>query len=121
MVKAFETFTDWTPSWENSFSAINRIPDETIIITAEYSIKKVGLIVYYPLVNWIMTILVDPKYRRMGVGSALIRELLNQINGKVDKIKYLNIQSEDEELINFLKKSGFELLTAQFEMKYELN
>ena len=117
----FETFTDCTPSWENSFNAIKRIPDEIIIIDAEYSINKVGLIVYYPLVNWIMAVLVDPKYRKMGVGSALFSELIKQVDGKVDKIKFLNIQSEDEDLINFLKASGFELMTAQFEMKYELN
>lgn len=117
----FETFSDWPPSWENSFEAIKRIPDEIIIITAEYSINKVGLIVYYPLLNWIMALLVDPKYRKMGVGSSLISELIKLINGKVDEIKFLNIQSDDEDFIFFLKASGFETLTAQFEMKYDLN
>ena len=120
-IDEFETFADWTPSWENSFNSIKRIPDEIITIAAEYSINKVGLIVYYPLLNWILAFLVDPKYRKMGVGSALISQLIDQVNGKVDKIKFLNIQSEDEDLITFLKESGFELMTAQFEMKYELN
>lgn len=117
----FETFSDWTPSWENSYNAIKRIPDETIIIDAEYSINKVGLIVYYPLINWIMALQVDPKYRKMGVGSALISRLLDELNGKTDQIKFLNIQSEDEDLIAFLKASGFEVMTSQYEMKYELN
>lgn len=116
----FETFSDWTPSWENSFSAIKRIPGETIIIAAEYSINKVGLIVYYPLTNWIMALLIDPKYRKMGVGSVLIEELIKRINGEADKIKFLNIPSDDEEFINFLKSSGFEVMTSQFEMKYKL-
>ncbi len=117
----FETFSDWTPSWENSFNAIKRIPDEAIIIAAEYSINKVGLIVYYPLISWIMALLVDPKYRKMGVGSALIGEVIKRINGDTDKIKFLNIPSDDEEFINFLKSSGFEEMTSQFEMKYKLN
>ncbi|RLC24717.1 MAG: hypothetical protein DRH21_05060, partial [Deltaproteobacteria bacterium] len=117
----FETFADWAPSWENSFNAIKRIPDETIIIDAEYSINKVGLIVYYPLTNWIMALQVDPKYRKMGVGSALIGKLIDEINGRTNQIKFLNIQSEDEDLIAFLKANGFELMTSQYEMKYELN
>lgn len=117
----FETFSDWTPSWENSSNAIKNIPDETIIFGAEYSINKVGLIVYYPLLNWIMALQIDPKYRKMGVGSALIGKLLDKINGETERIKFLNIQSEDEDLISFLKASGFELMTSQFEMIYELN
>lgn len=116
----FETFADWPPSWENSFNAIKRIPDETNIIGAEYSINKVGLIVYFPLVNWIMALQIDPKYRKMGVGSALIAELIDTIKGETEQIKFLDIQSEDEDLINFLKASGFELMTSQYEMKYEL-
>lgn len=120
-IDEFETYSDWIPSWENSFNAIKRIPDEVIIISAEYSIKKVGLIVYYPMLNWLMTLLVDLKYRKMGVGSALLKKLIKQINDKVDVIKFLNIQHDDKDLINFLKASGFELLTGQFEMKYKLN
>ncbi|MCD4683683.1 MAG: GNAT family N-acetyltransferase [Bacteroidales bacterium] len=121
IIDYFETFADWTPSWENSFSAIKRIPDDVLIIEAEYSINKVGLIVYYPTLNWIMAFLVDPKYRKIGVGSALIKKLIDEINGSVDIIKFLNIQSEDEDLINFLKASGFELMTGQYEMTYKLS
>lgn len=117
----FETFNDWVPSWENSFSSIKRIPDEVIIISAEYSINKVGLLVYYPMLNWIMAFLIDPKYRKMGVGSAMIHELISQLNGNVTMLKFYNIQSEDEDLISFLKTSGFEEVVAQYEMRYKLN
>jgi len=121
MIDDFETFADWTPSWENSFNAIKRIPDEIKIIETEYSINKVGLIVYYPTLNWIMAFLVDPKYRKMGVGSALLERMLEQINGTVEQVKFLNVPSEDEDLIDFLKASGFELLTGQYEMMYHLS
>ncbi len=57
----------------------------------------------------------------MGVGSALLERMLKQINGKVEQIKFLNIPSDDEDLIDFLKASGFELMTGQYEMKYELD
>ena len=39
-VEYFDTFSDWIPSWENSFNAIKRIPDEVLVLEAEYSINK---------------------------------------------------------------------------------
>lgn len=119
-IHKFESISDWVPSWENSFNSINRIPDDLVILEAEYSINKVGLIVYYPTLNWIMALLVDPKYRHMGVGSALLNELKNLLNGHADMIKFLNIQSDDDDLTTFLKQSGFEYLIGQYEMKYKL-
>ncbi len=70
----FETFADWTPSWENSFKAIKRIPDDVFIIEAEYSINKVGLIVYYPTLKWIMAFLVDPQIPKDGCGFCSVRK-----------------------------------------------
>jgi ribosomal protein S18 acetylase RimI-like enzyme len=120
-ISDFETFADWLPSWENSFGAVRRIPDEVIIISACYSIKKVGLIIYYPALKWIMNILVDPVYRNMGVGTALLEKLLAKVVDKQDKIRFLNIPDTDYALNEFLERSGFKLLTKQYEMVLELN
>jgi ribosomal protein S18 acetylase RimI-like enzyme len=119
-VEDFETFADWQPSWENSFSAIQRIPDDLIIISATYSIKKVGLIIYYPALKWVMNILVDPVYRNMGVGSALIESLLSKLNGQTSEIRILNIPANDYLFNEFLNESGFDLFTKQYEMTLEL-
>jgi hypothetical protein len=56
----------------------------------------------------------------MGIHSALLNHLVKQLEGKVEMVKLLNIQSDDENLITFLKQSGFELLTGQYEMKYKI-
>jgi GNAT superfamily N-acetyltransferase len=119
-IDKFQIFSEWRPSWENSFTAMKRIPVDIDFYSAEYSINKLGLIVYYPCLNWIMALLVNPEYRNMGIRSALLNHLVKQLEGKVEMIKLLNIQSDDENLITFLKQSGFELLTGQFEMKYKL-
>jgi len=116
LVVGFETFADWQPSWENSFSSIQRVPDDLILIAATFSIKKVGLLVYYPALNWIMNLLVDPVYRNMGVGSSLVEKLLNKLNGQTQEIRYLNIPENDYALNNFLQNSGFTLFTKQYEM-----
>jgi len=119
-ISNYATFSDWEPSWENSFNAIRRIPNDIIILEAKYSINHVGLIVYYPTLNWIMALLVDPKYRHMGVGSALLQKLIEQLNGELNEVKFLNIPGNDEEFISFLKSSGFELILGQYEMIYDL-
>ncbi|MCB2220984.1 MAG: GNAT family N-acetyltransferase [Bacteroidetes bacterium] len=115
-VTDFETFADWQPSWENSFTSIQRIPDALTIIAATYSIKKVGIIIYYPALKWIMNLLVDPIYRNMGVGSALIEKLLQSIGDDTIEIRYLNIPADDYALNEFLSESGFHLFTKQYEM-----
>ena len=56
----------------------------------------------------------------MGIQSALLNHLVKQLEGKVEMVKFLNIQSDDDKLITFLKQSGFELLTGQYEMKYKI-
>ncbi len=116
----FETFADWLPSWENSFTAMQRIPDELVVISATYSIKKVGLIVYYPALKWIMNLLVDPVYRNMGVGSSLIERVIDGLNREVNEIRLLNVPVFDYSFNDFLINSGFKMFTGQFEMKLQL-
>ena len=55
-IDKFQLFSEWRPSWENSFTAMKRVPDDIDFYSAEYSINKLGLIVYYPCLNWIMAI-----------------------------------------------------------------
>ncbi len=112
----YETFADWHPSWENSFSSIQRIPDKVVIIAASYSIKKVGAIIYYPALKWVMNILVDPVYRNMGVGTALIERLISKLGDENASIRFLNIPDDDYALNEFLVNSGFKLFTKQYEM-----
>ncbi|MEZ5148775.1 MAG: GNAT family N-acetyltransferase [Bacteroidales bacterium] len=42
------------------------------------------MIIYYPALNWIMNILVDPVYRNMGAGSALLEKLLGKLGNNTN-------------------------------------
>ena len=97
-IDKFQLFSEWRPSWENSFTAMKRVPDDIDFYSAEYSINKLGLIVYYPCLNWIMALLVNPEYRNMGIHSALLNHMVKQLEGKVEMVKLLNIQSDDDKL-----------------------
>lgn len=112
---------DWEPSWENHFESIKRIPDQIDIFVARSLNKNIGLLVYYPTINWILSLVVDPAYRNKGVASALLEYLISNISPEIEKIHLINVQEDDIGMKNFLIKSGFKEYTRQFEMQYELS
>jgi ribosomal protein S18 acetylase RimI-like enzyme len=116
----YAAYLDWQPSWENSFAAIGRIPDEVLLLGARYARERAGLLVYYPTLNWIMCLAVDRPYRRRGIASALLRDLKQRLGGSVPLVKMIAVEHADSGMLRFLKQAGFEGYTALYEMRMEL-
>ncbi|KPJ59227.1 MAG: hypothetical protein AMJ46_12045 [Latescibacteria bacterium DG_63] len=116
----FSDFLDWEPSWENSFASIRRIPDGVLLFCALHDDEDVGLIVYYPALDWIMSLAVSRPFRRRGVATGLMQYLFNQLGNTVSSVKILNVLRSDEAMLALLGKIGFELFTTQFEMSLDL-
>lgn len=53
-----------------------------------------------------ISIAVMPELRRRGIGSNLLRESLNFLSKKVREVE-LQVRKDDQEAIDFYKKSGF--------------
>jgi ribosomal protein S18 acetylase RimI-like enzyme len=106
---------DWEPSWENSFSSIARIPDETLVLAAELEGATAGVLVYYPALQWILTLVVDPRLRRRGVASRLVAELVRATPHR-QSWKLIDVQDSDATTLAFLRDRGFRFLLGQFEM-----
>jgi ribosomal protein S18 acetylase RimI-like enzyme len=115
-----EAYLDWHPSWENSFSSITRIPDAVTLHGAFDGNRCVGLLVYYPVLNWIQTLVVDPSRRRRGIATALIGELLEHLSPEVTTIKLNNVDHSDSATLALLSRTGFELVVSQYEMEMVL-
>ncbi len=111
---------DWQPSWENSFAAIRRIPNEVLLLGAHYAGERAGVLVYYPTLNWIMCLAVDRPYRRKGIASALLHALKKRLGGGVSLVKMIAVEHADSGMLRFLKQAGFERYTALYEMRMEL-
>lgn len=107
---------DWQPSWENSLSAIERIPDELLILGAHDEQKCVGVIVYSPLLNWIMTLIVLRTHRRRGIGTALVRGLVEELPKELSEVKLLNVDRGDAGMLSFLGSLCFDHWLDQYEM-----
>jgi ribosomal protein S18 acetylase RimI-like enzyme len=109
-------FFDWLPSWENSLSSIRRIPDEVQVLGAFVDGTLVGCLVYYPTLNWILSLAVHPSHRRHQIGSAMLSYLNMQIASNVRVTKIINVDHADDGMISFLQNVGFRFAFNQFEM-----
>jgi len=116
----FRSHLEWRPSWENSFSSIRRIPDQVDVYEARECEECTGLLVYYPLMNWITTLVVKRDRRRRGVGSALLEQFARERPGGQSSVRLVNIEHTDEATLSLLDKAGCELLVRQFEMELAL-
>ncbi len=116
MVAAFSAEVDWQPSWENSFAAIQRLPDELLIFAAEVDGSDAGIIAYTPQLNWILTLVVRPAYRRRGIATALVRHLVRHLPAGVDRIKALNVETTAGAMLACLARLGFKHWIDQYEM-----
>lgn len=115
-IAPFREHVDWQPSWENGFPAIRRIPDELLMFGAFAGTACVGVIVYSPQFNWIMSLVVQRPYRRRGIASALVRRLVAHLPDGVSKVKMINVDRSDEGMLRLLDRLGFQHEIDQYEM-----
>ncbi|MCP4902557.1 MAG: GNAT family N-acetyltransferase [bacterium] len=119
-VMDFQSQVAWAPSWENSFAAMSRIQDDLICLGAFEGQRCVGVVAYYTVLNWIMTVVVSPGYRRRGVASKLLGSLLTNICDQQTVTKLNNVDASDTTMITALEKAGFRRVVDQFEMELVL-
>lgn len=113
-------YADWRPSWENSFASVDRIPDELVVVAAFDGEACIGAVAYTPMLNWILTIVVEPSYRRQGVGRALIQGLVETLPEGIETVRLQNVDGADSGMASFLERVGFEPLVDQYEMIREV-
>ena len=119
IVQLFKSEIDWQPSWENSFSGMDRIPDELIRLGAFDADRCVGILVFYPLLSWIMSLVVKKEFRRKGTASILMNALMSDLPQHVQKVSINNIDRSDKGMMAFFEKAGCLWVIDQFEMEYK--
>lgn len=120
VVSSLAEHASWPPSWENSFAAIERIQDELIVVGAFDGDTCIGTAAYTPMFNWILTIIVEPTYRRQGVGTTLIEALARSLPEEIEGVRLHNVEASDAGMVEFLSGLGFKPLVDQYEMIREV-
>ena len=111
-------FWDFIPSWQNSFDAINRKPEDFIIIGAYKDQKLIAYGIIEPNSGDISQIAVDKEYRRKGIASVLLKEML-KLN-QFSSVKVVNTDINCGSITGFLQSIAIPLKGKQFEMIKQL-
>jgi ribosomal protein S18 acetylase RimI-like enzyme len=109
---------DFSPSFENRFTAHREIPHEVEIYGVCDGEDVVGALSYCRKLNWLLSLIVARTHRRRGIGRALLRHFAIQLPKSVDRLTALNIDSAAAGALAFFESCGFSLLIDQYEMEY---
>lgn len=112
--EAIPGFWDFKPSWQNSFDAINRAPEDFVCLGVFMEDKLVGYGVFEPMSGDVTQMAVDKEYRRKGIGSLLFQKMLEA--NKYSSIKIVNTDVTRDSITAFLKSRDIEPTGKQFEM-----
>lgn len=110
----FIEFWDFTPSWQNSFESIQRAVDDFICLGVFVDGRIVGYCVFEPISGDLTQIAVDKKYRRKGIASLLLKEILSLNKNSI--LKIVNTDVSCDSITDFIKAKNIEVKGKQFEM-----
>lgn len=112
--EAIPGFWDFKPSWQNSFDAINRAPEDFVCLGVFTEGRLVGYGVFEPMSGDVTQIAVDKEYRRKGIGLLLFQKMLEC--NKYNSVKIVNTDVACDSMTAFLKSRNIEPTGKQFEM-----
>ncbi len=111
------SFWDVHPTWQYSKSAIHSLQDSCISLGAYQAHQLVAYLVYNRTNQRILQIAVHKDWRRKGLASALVKELI-ATNGNT--LSVINLDSSSKSTQAFLEKAGLKIILKQYEMELML-
>lgn len=111
-------FCDFNPSWQNSFEAVLRKPDDFICLGVYKQQSILGYCIFEPTSGDITQIAVDKNYRRKGIASNIINEALKF--NRNSSFKIINTDVDCNSITAFLQSNSIPPNGKQFEMIKQL-
>ncbi|HEY9257185.1 GNAT family N-acetyltransferase [Chitinophaga sp.] len=111
------TFMDMVPTWSNTVGSIQREGAFTITWEAIVDEETAGYISVHKDSRRIRNIAVHPRFRRQGIGTALLQHAADALKGP---LTIINIDEHFPEIDTFLTQAGLERYLSQYEMRVEL-
>lgn len=113
--QAYSSLWDIKPSWQNTLAAFRRNPDPKIVLEAWNPKQElVGYIAFFPKNGSVAQFAVSRRYRGKGIGTALLREAIQLIEGPA--VMFINVDVAGKNIIQYLEQCNFSRVLAQFEM-----
>ncbi|BCJ98705.1 GNAT family N-acetyltransferase [Anaerocolumna chitinilytica] len=113
-LKELREFWNFEPSWQNSESSIEAVPEAFEYVIAEYSSTVIAYGMIDKKTGDIPQIAVHKDIRRKGIGSSILSELVRSTDAQ--RVSVLNVEASDKSMNDFLVQSGFNYQVGQYEM-----
>lgn len=113
-VKNLISWFDFEPSWQNSFESIGRQAESFVIKVAHIDNSPVGFCVFEPFSGDITLIAIHPLYRRKGIATALLEEVM--MDCKSAGVKLINTDNLFPPISQWANSIGLIKRGEQFEM-----
>ncbi len=111
-------FLDFRPSWQNDGDSIVRAGTDLIGLGLYRNDDLLGYCICEPASGDIAQLAVHPRFRRQGVGTALFRHALENIEAAT--VKIINTEIDSEPVTQFLRSMNIPVKGRQFEMARKL-
>jgi ribosomal protein S18 acetylase RimI-like enzyme len=112
-------FADREDSWQNSRASIAAVLPEAICLVARSGGATIGAAVVVPPARDLPWYGVDRRWRRRGVGTALLHRALALLDG-TGPLRIINVDAESAGELAFLARHGARDLPSQLEMVLDL-
>ncbi|MEO1487349.1 MAG: GNAT family N-acetyltransferase [Bacteroidota bacterium] len=109
-----ESFGEAKPSWQYTSRAITAMSSAKVALGAYLKNELVGYVIFTPSTKRIQQIAVKPAYRRQGIASQLLGNILHEYG---DTLFVINVDKSANALNAFFTKMGLSLQLKQFEME----
>ncbi len=113
-LKELREFWNFEPSWQNSESSIEAVPEAFEYVIAEYSSTVIAYGIIDKKTGDIPQIAVHKDNRRKGIGSCILSELVRSTDAQ--RVSVLNVEASDKNMNDFMVQSGFNYQVGQYEM-----
>ncbi len=113
-ISGLNKWFDIQPSWQNNFTALANAPQNFKIIGAFVNRNLIGYGVIEIATGDISQLAVDNGFRRKGVASALLVELLKHT--LAPSVRIINVEDNYAPAAYFLASKNISILGSQFEM-----
>ena len=112
---AVKDFWSYPPSWQNAKDAVCAIAKSFSYTIVKFDGNLIGYGIVDKMKGDIVQLAVHPKYRRMGVATEILLDLLKQT--KSLEMRVINVDERDQALNALLKKLKFSVFVKQYEMR----
>jgi len=111
---SLSNFWDFHPSWQNSFESIRSTREDFVSLGAFIEQELVGYCVFEPASGDVTQMAVNKQYRRKGIATLLLNEIVKLNKNAV--IKVVNTDILCSSITDFLKAKNIDVTGKQFEM-----